>query len=206
MATMLIRLDRLALIDSAAVPQGSRKALEAARRNRSALLKNAVGARASAFFNILAAAGYGIFGAFAWIGHAPIWGMFLSMMSAALILFGRWCAKDYRREREVLLSFSVVTPQHVLEAEAEQALADAVWDLNARTTAWNEAAALARIHAVPDALALAIDTQRKELLRKAGEFDRRLRVFNAMTQRPRPRALPPPSDWGHVVPISLESP
>jgi hypothetical protein len=202
--TLLVRLDRLALIDLGSVPRAKRAALASARPPR-ALRNHAVGGVLGIGLSGFAALAYAVFCAYAWMGSAPVFGTGLALFCGFFTVLTAYFVRTFRSERAALMERVPATQRLIDEAEAEQAIDEAAWALNLLATAWNEAAQLAQTHAVSDALARSIDAHRRDLAKRMDTFRSRLRSFALLTG-PQPKALPPPADWGHVVPVSFASP
>jgi hypothetical protein len=202
----LVRLPPIALIGIS--PTCRRSELAERRKDRRAAAGRVVsGAAVSALVSFFFLA-YGAGAVLAWVNGAHIAIRIGCSIGSAFFL-----AVNGHLLGEVSRAFSeyrrLAVPQTmVADARAELALDEAIDEWNGQALSWNTVSAIAEANDVDERYVARLRAHREDLERRREAIMTGLdRVFpdSASCADVAPQALPPPSDWGHVVRIDLKS-
>jgi len=203
----LVRLPPIALIPRESVPNARRKELAELTKDRQAARGRIFSGAAMTFLTGFFCLAYGAGAVLAWTngGHVAFRLLF-SIFCAGLLVANRYlmgqtleACGDFRR--------LAASADLLRDADIEQTLDEAVRALNMKALDWNEAAAIADANGLGGASVVRLRWHREDLVRRREAIAARCARLLPQPSAPdmEPRVLPPPSDWGHVVPIDLKS-
>ena len=172
----LVRLAPLDLIRSETVPDDRRREIARRRQGRRQAVGDAVGLAACGSVTGLFALGY-LFGAYLmWLSHHHAWCVLASIAGSALAAVTGLMAWKFP---QAVLAYRQlpVTERLRLEAESEQALADAAFRLNGHVADWNASADLAKEQQVDPRFIRGLLASRAEIAARLDAFGDRLTRF-----------------------------